>query len=65
MPEPIDPVLLCDVVGGLRTSASSQADLIPLLKQTSDAVKDLARDSSKTDSSSQMMPMMMMMMMRR
>ena len=64
MPEPIDPRLLAVVVGG-RTSASSQAELIPLLKQTSDAVKALARDSGKTDSSSQMMPMMMMMMMRR
>jgi hypothetical protein len=64
MSEPIDPVLLDDVVGG-RASASSNAELIPLLTQTNEAVKDLARQQSNTSSSSsQMLPLMMLMMRR-
>jgi hypothetical protein len=63
MSEPIDTVLLDDVVGGLRTSASSQAELIPLLKATHEAVKDLARDQ-KPDPTQQMLPLMMLMMRR-
>jgi hypothetical protein len=62
----LDTVLLDDVVGGLRKSASSQADLIPLLEKTRDAVKDLERQGKNAGSSSQqMMPLMMLMMMRR
>jgi hypothetical protein len=66
MTKPIETVLLDDVVGGLRTSASSNADLIPLLQSTNDAVKDLARNqANKGSDTSTMLPLMMMMMNRR
>ena len=65
-PTSIDTVLLDDVVGGLRTSASSNKDLIPLLKTTHEAVKDLERQQTNqsSSSSSTMLPLMMLMMRR-